>query len=391
MKTKPKISRRSFLKFSGTALAVVAGGSLWRSIDQGVFATGQGPAYKPWQCWDQGDDDQRALIGAAILAANPHNSQPWLFRLGERQIDVYADPARNLGSVDPYRREMYIGLGCALENLQLAALARGWQAQIDLMPAAEDPAHAARVLLTPGQDPADSPLYAAISNRHTDRAAYTHQTLPTEAFMEMRALNQQSDSIRLVWLKDEPARSDFANLNIRATEAFIADAEQSADSGRWFRHDWDEIRERSDGITLDAQGNPAWLTAIGKLLPPLSQEQNDDYWLKAIRTQVESAPAFGLIAVSQRRDKATLLSAGMLYQRLHLWATTAGLAMQPLNQVVERIDRELSQGLASQMDAELHTLITEGDVQILMPFRIGYPTTTAQPSPRRSVEMVTIM
>jgi hypothetical protein len=38
--SKTRISRRSFLKLSGTALAVVAGGTLWRAIDQGVFSAG---------------------------------------------------------------------------------------------------------------------------------------------------------------------------------------------------------------------------------------------------------------------------------------------------------------------------------------------------------------
>ena len=32
----------------------------------------------------------------------------------------------------------------------------------------------------------------------------------------------------------------------------------------------------------------------------------------------------------------------MFYQRMHLWATSNGLAMQPMNQMTERADREMS-------------------------------------------------
>jgi hypothetical protein len=387
MAKQSRISRRSFLKFSGAALAAAVGGTLWRAIDQGVFAVGQGPAYEPWQNWDQTEDDYRAMVQAATLAPNPHNTQPWLFQVSENQIDLHADPARNLGSVDPYRREMYLGLGCALENMRLAALSRGWKPDIRLMPPSNKDTHTASILLSTGNRTI-SPLYTAIPKRHTNRAAYAPQQLPADVFTEMATL--KPEKLRLFWLNEEPARSGFGSLNIQATEAFIADAEQSADSGCWFRHNWDEIQSSRDGITLDAQGNPALITTMGKILPPLSQEQNDQYWLQAIHTQVESAPAFGLIAIPERRDKATLLEAGMLYQRLHLWAITAGLAMQPLNQVVERIDREISLGEASTMDASLHALTDSSGWQVVMPFRIGYPTIEAQPSPRRSVEMVLI-
>ncbi len=66
------------------------------------------------------------LVRAAILAANPHNSQPWLFHVTRTQIDLYADLQRNIGTVDPFLREMHLGLGCALENLLVAAPANGY-------------------------------------------------------------------------------------------------------------------------------------------------------------------------------------------------------------------------------------------------------------------------
>jgi nitroreductase len=65
-----------------------------------------------------------ALVRAALLASNPHNTQPWLFKLTPAKVELYAHTARNLGSFDPYLREMHIGLGCALENMLLAAAPR---------------------------------------------------------------------------------------------------------------------------------------------------------------------------------------------------------------------------------------------------------------------------
>src|SRR3989442_402652 len=126
-----KINRRAALKVGGTGAVLAAAGGVWRAWEQGVWSAGEGPAYEPWRRWrSDPSEGPLALVRAAILAANPHNSQPWLFRVGASRIDLFADPARDIGAVDPDHREMYIGLGCALENLLLAAGARGlaWRA-----------------------------------------------------------------------------------------------------------------------------------------------------------------------------------------------------------------------------------------------------------------------
>ena len=119
------MKRRAFLKGVGVLTILVAGGVVWRAYDQGVFSIGQGPAYEPWKNWRmESSPKSLALVRAAILAANPHNTQPWWFKVEERRIELYADTVRNLGSFDPYLREMHLGLGCAVENpapLRLAA------------------------------------------------------------------------------------------------------------------------------------------------------------------------------------------------------------------------------------------------------------------------------
>src|SRR5882762_6403750 len=129
------VQRRSFLKGAGTVTVAVVGGGVWRAWDQGVFSVGEGPAYEPWKNWRKtGNDAPLALVRAAILAASPHNTQPWLFKITNSSIELHIDTQRNVGALDPYLREEHIGMGCALENLMLAAAANGSLATVTLLP-----------------------------------------------------------------------------------------------------------------------------------------------------------------------------------------------------------------------------------------------------------------
>jgi hypothetical protein len=130
------VSRRRLLQTVGGACVVLVAGTLYRAYDQGVFNTGQGSAYGAWREWDtEAGGVPLALVRAAVLATNAHNTQPWLFRVSSDRIDLYAVLDRNIGTIDPLRREMYISLGCALENLTLAAVAHGFASVVQLMPA----------------------------------------------------------------------------------------------------------------------------------------------------------------------------------------------------------------------------------------------------------------
>jgi hypothetical protein len=80
----------------------------------------------------------------------------------------------------------------------------------------------------------------------------------------------------------------------------------------------------------------------------------------------------------------------MFYQRMHLWAISKGLAIQPMNQMTERADREVSLGIEQKFGNALRELIANPNWQALFTFRIGYPTIEALNSPRRSVQEVVV-
>src|SRR5262252_6698925 len=217
-------ARRTALRLGTGALVAGAAALTWRAWDQGVFSAGQGPAFEAWNTWNaDAPGSELQLVHAAILAANPHNTQPWRFRVGARRIDVFADPARNIGTIDPFRREMHIGLGCALENLLQAAAAIGFQANPIMFPRPADPGHIATIALAPAARVA-APLHGMIARRHTNRGAYdTHRALLASALRALQALGSDLPRFCVQWITTATARADLGARIVEASRAIVAD------------------------------------------------------------------------------------------------------------------------------------------------------------------------
>jgi nitroreductase len=387
-------SRRQFLKAAGLGGAAIGVAGLgiasWRASAQGVFAAGSGPAYAAWADWDQGSGPM-TLVRAAVLSANPHNSQPWRFRISTAAIDMFVDPSRNIGDMDPFRREQHIGLGCSLENLLIAAQAKGYDPRLKVLPDAGDPTLIAHVELNPGTM-SNLPLYQAIPRRHTHRAPFDttrNLSLGTLSGLDHEVADIQGAAV--VWITSDTAKRQVGQLIVEAAQAISADHDQSVDSFRWWRDSWSDIQTFQDGMTIDAAGLSPVITALGKILPPQSREQNDQAWIQQTRDNyVKTAAAFGIVVVRDATDNAQRIAGGRLYQRLHLAAINRGLAMQPLNQITERIDREKLLGLNPRFDQAAAQLMREPGWKPLMSFRVGYPTVSASPSPRRRAEAVLV-
>jgi hypothetical protein len=412
-----KMSRRKFLKLAGSGIAiVVVGGTVWRAFSNGVFSSGQGPSYEPWK--DLKTESQQgagplSLVASAILAANAHNTQPWLFVVNPNKIDLFADTKRNIGAIDPYLREMYEGLGCSIENLVVAAEAKGYTYDFKLMPNPTSKTHVATITLISNRKINNSvsgnnttttlssnlseplSLYNAIPQRHTNRGPYDKNKPVTQDIVQ--SLGSLSKTISpegamtVFWFTTDDQRRKVGDLILQATQDIIADKQQSYDDFKWYRAGWQDIQTYKDGLTVDASGSPRYIEVLAKILPPISEKEFDNSQLQLAKdTYVATAAAFGIIAVHDVFDNIQRLQGGMLYQRMHLWATSNGLAMQPMNQVTERADREMSLGIKQTFGNPLRELIANPKWQALMTFRIGYPTMEALSSPRRSVQEVVV-
>jgi hypothetical protein len=180
----------------------------------------------------------------------------------------------------------------------------------------------------------------------------------------------------------------MSELLVAATAAILDDTEQRTSDARWFRQDWDDIQRHRDGITIDTAGLPDLTTTLGKLLPARSPRASGDAWLDATRDRhTRTAAAYGVVIVRDAQDPVQQLQGGRLLQRVHLWATSQGIALHHMNQVTERADREVQLGIPRRFGTALDQLLIPG-WQALSSFRVGHPTRPPRRSPRRPVESV---
>ncbi len=393
------MQRRSFLKGAGALTVLVAGGGVWRAYDQGVFSIGDGPAYEPWKDWrSDSPDGPLVLVRAAILAASPHNTQPWLFKVTSSRIELYLDTARNVGALDPYLREEHIGIGCALENLMLAAAANGYAATSTLVPGKLKPIAAdpgpnlvAHVDLAASKREKNE-LYDAIPRRHTNRSPYQPGKPIPPCFMdELGSLGKDEAGVRLFLLTSAADRKKFTAISSAANTELYSDPEVERSSERWIRTKWSDLQKHRDGLTIDAFGLSPIATAVSKIMPLSMFRRIASRTQKTAYSELMlSAPLIGIIGVRDRYDQEDCMRAGRIWQRIHLLATARGLAARPSNEAVEMVDHERSRAKEPRRAGLLAGIMGDQAWQPTFVFYLGYPVRTARASPRRPIEDVVL-
>lgn len=383
------LSRRQALGISAGGVTALLG---VRAFDQGVIRLSDDPALAAWKDWaGKRHSGPLALVSAGLLAASPHNSQPWHFAVGRRGVDLFEDPARSLGAMDPFGRERLAGLGAAIHNMALASTRLGRLATVRLLPDPESPAHVARIELDTESAgaPPPHPLLPAIAARHTHRGGWTGAPLSREDIAALLDFPRPPEIAVHIFSASSAAGQRFAALTLEATQAITEDSAMMEASHRWFRHSRRAQEMFKDGLTLATSGTPPLLAAAAAMLPPMSAAREGQYWLSATRdVHLPTASIFGIITAADPWDRRQALHAGIAWQRLHLIAAARGLAAQPLNQIPEIIDRQRQRGQPGSFAAAMATRPAGSAMRPTFAFRLGHADAPASPSLRRPVSAV---
>ena len=306
------------------------------------------------------------IVGAACLAPSLHNAQPWAFRVGPGEIEVYADRGRRVPVADPQDRQLFIGLGAAVLGLRLALGHLGLRPVVRLAREPDRPDLAAVVTAAGSVDAdADEQLYPQLSRRRTVRARFTDDAVPLPVQIRLAEV-AKAEGMTPNWLVQQAARRALASLSVEAERAQQADPAFRAELAHWTgpatAGPGAGIPPASAGGAARAGAGVAMRDFTGGGAPPVPAE-----------------PHPGILALCTPTDRrADWLRTGQALHHLLLVAAVAGYAASYVNQPLE-IPR-----LRARVRSELGI---RGHPQLIL--RIGRPSgPLPPPAPRRPIRDV---
>lgn len=273
-------------------------------------------------------DDRRELVSHATSAASSHNTQPWRFRLEERAISILPDFNRRCSIVDPDDHHLFVSLGCALENLLVAAEAMGLRGEHTFDASAGR--ESIRVSLA-AASPASSPLFDAMLHRQCTRAAYDGHAVAADVLRQLEAA-ASGNGVSVLVLTDKPRIESVLEYVTRGNAAQINDSAWLEELTTWSRFNSNEALRSGDGLSAAATGNPEVPRWLGKLY--MSRAFTAKYQNDKDAKHVRSSSGI-LVFVSEHDDKAHWVEVGRCYERFALQATALGLRNAFMNQPLE--------------------------------------------------------
>ncbi len=320
------VTRRQFMAMAavtGTTTAGCSSGVAEQSHDEAVRNV--------WRHTERnlanGNLLQRELVRYATLAPSSHNTQCWKFRLSESAITILPDLHRRCPVVDPDDHHLFVSLGCATENLVLAAQANGLNAVATFGTA---PIEVIQVSLESTQA-VRSPLFDAIPKRQSTRAEYDGKPLANE---ELKLLEQAGtgNGVQVLLLTEKQAMEKVLEYVVQGNTAQINDPAFVQELKSWIRFSDAEAVRSGDGLFSRSTGNPSVPRWLGSNLMGLffTTNKDNEKYAKQVRSSAGIA-----IFVSDSNDKTHWVETGRCYQRFALQATALGIRNAYLNQAVE--------------------------------------------------------
>jgi len=314
----------------------------------------------------------KELIHYATLAPSGHNTQPWLFSLKDDTIEIRPDYKRRLPIVDPDDHALFISLGCALENLIIAANQFGYSEDIkyDL---SEAKSEAIKVVLTKSNVAKENLLFDALNKRQSTRNKYDGEPLPESDILSLKEVTKQEGVIFKIFITDneiEPLIKFVKEGNIFQ----FKNKEFVNELVSWIRFSKSDAEKKRDGIRSAVIGAPSIPNWFGKLIMKFDSGEKE---AKKCEDAIRNSSGLVLF-ISEDNSKQNWVNIGRSFERFALKATQLGLKHAHLNMPCEEFEvrKKLQKYLGLPKEQ-----------QPLLLLRIGY----SDPLPksfRRNVEEV---
>jgi nitroreductase len=311
----------------------------------------------------------RSALMLAGRAPSVHNTQPWIWRVGEQSLHLYANRDLKLPHTDPDARDFMLSCGAALNHCVVAFAALGWQCKIHRFPNPADPDHLAAIELHRhlASEP-DVALAAAIPRRRTDRRNYGAWPVPQRDIALMGA------------------RAARAGVMLRRVDAIDNLKRIVTDAARQHRTDDEYLAELTtwSGRYASTAGVPARSTPQPDAMAPIPGRTFAAAVLdQSADTDPTEDNALVIALGTAEDDTMARLRAGEATSLVLLTATALGLTSCPITEPLE----------VAETRAAVQADVFGDEAYPQMLLRVGWAPVNADPlpsTPRRDLsEMAT--
>ncbi|MDN5215922.1 nitroreductase family protein [Fulvivirgaceae bacterium BMA12] len=283
--------------------------------------------------WDLSMQDFiEKLIEYAAKAPSGHNTQPWKFAYYKNIVKIFPDYSRSLPVVDEDNHALFISLGCAVENLIVAAGHFGYLAKVDYFPSYENN-ECIRVKLEEGTIDPDNRLFEAIDKRQSTRSQYNGRNIPAEDVSALLStlhyegvksliFNKKQEIIPLIEFVRQGSSKQFSNKTFK--NELLS----------WVRFNAKAAEATCDGLRSATMGSPAVPSWLGKLIITLLTPSGE---AKRAEKLIKSAAAL-MIFIAEADDKRNWINLGRTFERVALTATALGIKHSHLNMPCEEVE-----------------------------------------------------
>lgn len=308
------------------------------------------------------------LLNFALLAPSSHNTQPWLFKISGSAIEVRANAKRMLAASDENNRQMFISLGCAIENLLVAADYYGWKTALEHFPLPSERYLAARISFVGSPrsgyvDHLAGHLISAIFTRHNNREPFKDQPVPENFLIHMGSL--ETHDLKISVVRENEKKDRIREIALNAIEAAFRMPAFRRELSRWIRPSLKKYRDGMPGYNIGVPWHLSFFTSRGI-----------KKYYEIQKKSLNNVPVF-LIISSQTDDQVDWVCAGQIFERIALMATQAGLKVGVLAAPIQ-IDnfyQDLQEVLTTVFRPQIF-------------FRLGYTDKVPVPSPRLKLKEV---
>ena len=305
------------------------------------------------------EDSILKIVKYAAKAPSGHNTQPWRFKTGNGAISLMPDFTRALPVVDADNHALYISLGCALENLIIAANQFNYETKIEFTGDERMPQILVRLNAVPETE--KSGLFDYIVKRQATRNKFGSDSIPSNVISDLFN-DAQDDGLQTELFLSGTSIKSLMPYIIEGTRRQFNNKAFVYELVRWIRFSEKEVMLKGDGIWTASMGLPDMGRFSGNIIMKYLVSAGSE----ARRTEklVTASAGLALFMVRQN-DPYHWIKLGQSFQRFGLKAAKHQVSHSHLNMPCE--EPEVRQKLIEDLQLK--------ELTPLLLIRFGYSDT----------------